>query len=279
MSKKLFIAAILLTTIQYSAIAQYYYKDILGTKQVMTERKALQDQKKRTVSVKSFESDGTASTGFFCEKQISKDYRKIETYTKSLATGRSIVTSFFSKNGLLLKTTDSSETNFSSITYAYDNKNNITSITSVSRSNDDDFVTSLLEVRKYTYNDRSLPVKMMLVRNSKDSMEVDFTIDDKGNISEEQEVAVYGKHYYYYYDDSSRITDIVRYNLVKQKAIPDFIFEYNDAGQMVQMIATEEGISGNYYLWKYSYVGDLRTEDKCFSKEKQLQGYFQYDYE
>jgi hypothetical protein len=279
MSKKLLIAAILLITIQYSATAQYYYKDILGTKQVMTERKALQDQKKRTVSVKSFESDGTASTGFFCEKQISKDYRKIETYTKSLATGRSIVTSFFSKNGLLLKTTDSSETNFSSIAYAYDNKNNITSITSVSRSNDDDFVTSLLEVRQYTYNDKSLPVKMMLIRNSKDSMEVDFTIDDKGNVSEEQEVAVYGKHYYYYYDDSSRITDIVRYNLVKQKAIPDFTFEYNDAGQMVQMIATEEGISGNYYLWRYSYTGDLRTEDKCFSKEKQLQGYFQYEYE
>jgi hypothetical protein len=279
MIRKLFIAAILLTSVQYSAIAQYYYKDILGTKQVIAERKALQEQKKRTVSVKSFEADGTASQGFFCLKKISKDYRKIETYTKSLATGRSIVTSFFDKNGLLLKTIDSSETNFSSISYTYDNKNNVTAITSVSRSNDDDFVTSLLEVRQYIYNDKSLPVKMLLIRNSKDSMEVDFTIDEKGNVTEEQEVAVYGQHYYYYYDDSSRITDIVRYNLVKQKAIPDFIFEYNDAGQMVQMIATEEGISGNYYLWRYAYNGGLKTEDKCFSKEKQLQGYFEYEYE
>jgi len=279
MIRKLFIAAILLVIIQCCANAQYYYKDILGTKQVIAERKTLQDQKKRTVVVKSFEADGNPSEGFFCEKKISKDYRKIETYTKSLATGRSIVTSYFDKKGLLIKTTDSSETNFSSITYIYDNKNNISVITSTSRSNDYDYVNSLVETRQYTYNDKSLPVKMMLTRNNKDSLEVDFTLDEKNNVSEEQEVAIYGKHYYYYYDDSSRITDIVRYNLVKQKVIPDFLFEYNDDGQLVQMIATEEGVSGNYYLWKYSYENNLRTEDKCFAKDKQLQGYFQYEYQ
>jgi hypothetical protein len=279
MSRKLFIAAILLVTIQYSAIAQYYYKDILGTRQVIAERKTLADLKKRTVIVKSFEADGSESNGFFCEKKISKDYRKIETYTKSPATGKSIVTSYFDKKGLLIKTTDSSETNFSKIEYAYDAKNNVSVITSTSRSNDYDYVTSLVEVRQYTYNDKSLPVKMMLIRNAKDSMEVDFTLDAKNNVSEEQEVAVYGKHYYYYYDDSSRVTDIVRYNLVKQKVIPDFLFEYNDAGQLIQMIATEEGVSGNYYLWKYSYENNLRTEDKCFAKDKKLQGYFQYEYQ
>ena len=279
MNRKLFIAATLLVTVQCSADAQYYYKDILGTRQVISERKALADLKKRTVVVKSFEADGSESNGFFCEKKISKDYRKIETYTKSLATGRSLVTSYFDKKGLLIKTTDSSETNFSSIAYVYDTKNNISVITSTSRSNDYDYVTSLVEVRQYTYNDKSLPVKMMLIRNAKDSMEVDFTLDTKNNVSEEQEVAVYGKHYYYYYDDSSRITDIVRYNLVKQKVIPDFLFEYNDAGQLIQMIATEEGVSGNFYLWKYSYENNLRTEDKCFAKDKKLQGYFQYEYQ
>jgi hypothetical protein len=279
MIKKLFIAAILLLTIQYTTVAQYYYKDIMGTKQVIAERKALQDQKKRVISVKSFEADGTASMGFFCLKKVSKDYRTIETYTKSLSTGRSLVTSYFDKNGLLVKTTDSSETNFSSISYTYDNKNNIAIITSTSRSNDYDFVTSLVEVRQYTYNDKSLPVKMLQIRNNKDTMEVDFTIDDKNNVSEESEVAVYGKHYYYYYDDSSRITDIVRYNLVKQKAVPDFTFDYNAAGQMIQMIATDEGVSGNFSIWKYSYQGNLRTEDKCFSKDSHLLGYFEYEYE
>lgn len=279
MTRKLFIAAILLLAIQQIASAQYYYNDILGTQQVMSERKALQTQKKRSVSVKSFEADGTASVGFFCLKQISKDYRTIETYTKSLAAGRSIVTSFFDKKGLLLKTTDSSETNFSSIVYTYDTKNNITLITTLSKSNDDDFVTSLLEVRQYTYNDKSLPVKMMLIRNNKDSMAVNFVIDDNGNVSEEQEIAATGKHYYYYYDDSSRITDIVRFNPEKQKAIPEFTFEYNDAGQQVQMVVTDENVTDNYYLWKYSYDGNLRTKDQCFSKDSQLQGYFEYEYE
>src|ERR1700679_1925972 len=114
MIRKLLVAAILLTAFDYSAVAQYYYKDILGTKQVIIERKALEDQKKRIVNVKSFEADGTESEGFFCQKKISKDYRKIETFTKSPATGRSIVTSYFDKKGLLTKTIDSSETNFSS---------------------------------------------------------------------------------------------------------------------------------------------------------------------
>jgi hypothetical protein len=287
MTWKILIAAILLSTVQLSAAAQYYYKDILGNKQVLAERKAFEDQQKRTVDVKSFDGDGTESTDFFCEKKISKDYRKIETFTRSGSTGKSILTSYFDQQGLLTKTTDSSETNTTDITYQYDNKNNLSLITSVSRSNDDDFVVALTETRKYTYNDKGWPIEMLLTRNRKDSTEFDFTEDSVGNVIEEEEMADHGNHYYYYYNDNNMLTDIVRYNVAQQKAIPDFVFEYNSAGQIIQMIATEElvqmidrkeQIVNNYLIWKYNYEDGLRTDERCFSKDKQLQGYFQYEY-
>ena len=60
--------------------------------------------------------------------------------------------------------------------------------------------------------------------------------------------------------------------------MPDFLFEYNSAGQVTQMITTEEGISNNYFTWKKTYNDGLRIIEKCFSKEKELLGYFEFEY-
>jgi hypothetical protein len=60
--------------------------------------------------------------------------------------------------------------------------------------------------------------------------------------------------------------------------MPDFLFEYNSAGQVTQMITTEEGISNNYFTWKNTYNDGLRIIEKCFSKEKELLGYFEFEY-
>ena len=51
--------------------------------------------------------------------------------------------------------------------------------------------------------------------------------------------------------------------------LPDYIFEYNNAGLVTQMTATEEG--GSYYfIWKYTYDNGLRVKEKCFSKEEDV---------
>ena len=259
--------------------AQYYYKDILSNKQLVADMALYKEHKIKTIEVNSFEPDQTPSKGFFCEKKISKDYHKMETFSRSFVTNKSILTTTFDTKGQLIKSIDSTDVNSATSEYEYDNNGNLVSITSDSRSSDDDFTTALNEVRQYSYNDKGQLEKMLRIKNKKDTTEIDFTIDEKGNITEEIEVAVYGNHYYYYYDTQNRLTDIVRYNIVKQKPIPDFMFEYNDDNQVEKMVATQEGVNSNYFVWRYLYDDKLRIKEKCFSKEGDLLGYFEYQYE
>lgn len=135
--------------------------------------------------------------------------------------------------------------------FEYDEKDNIISITSYTHSSDEDFTTSLKEVHQYTYNEKGNPVKMLRIKNDKDSTQIDFMLDAKGNVTDEIEPGANGRHYYYYYDDKNRLTDIVKYNVVKGGLRPDFVFEYNSEGQITQMLSVEEGVSADYYTWKY----------------------------
>lgn len=259
--------------------AQYYHKDIISVKQAIEEKNALQERSIRNVIVHSFEPDGTASEGFYCEKKISRDFRKIETTTRSAGTTESLLTSWYNDKGQLTRSSDSSEITAATTLYEYDEKGNIFRITSYTHSSDDDFITSLKEVHQYSYNEKNQPVKMLKIKNDRDSSLVDFLYDEKGNLTDEIEPGKNGKHYYYYYDDKNRLTDIVKYNVVKGGLRADFIFEYNSAGQVTQMISIEEGLSGDYLTWKYIYNEGLRIIEKCFSRDKKLLGYFEYEYD
>ena len=262
-----------------AADAQYYYKDILSNKQVLAERMVLKEQKIRNILVHSFEGNKEASPGFFCEKKISKDYRKVETYTKSNLTGKSLLTTQYNDQDQLIQSTDSSELSVTTSVYQYDAKGNVSSITSYSHSNDDDFSTRLVEEHLYLYEGGKNPVKMIRTRNHKDTASIIFTADERGNIVDENDLGKNGKHYYYYYNDKNRLTDIVKYNAQQRKLLPDFLFEYNSAGQVTQMVTVEEGMSNDYYTWKYVYNDGLRIIEKCFSKENILLGYFEYEYD
>lgn len=275
MIKTVFAFAILLMAFN-TTNAQYYYKDILSNKQLIAEMAQLKEQKIRTVSLKSFEDDGMPSEGFFCEKKISRNYTSAETLTKSNITGASVFTSNFNEKGLLLQTVDSSEISSSTSLYTYYDNGKIKSITSILRSSDDDFKNEIKEEHFYEYNDKETPVKMTVVKNFGDSIAYIFSTDENNNVTIEKNTRT-GDTYYYYYDTKNRITDVVRLNQFNQKMLPDYMFEYNNAGLITQMTTTEEG--GSYYfIWKYSYENGLRTKEKCYSKEKRLMGSIEYEY-
>ncbi|MEY2918003.1 MAG: hypothetical protein RIS73_1717 [Bacteroidota bacterium] len=256
--------------------AQYYYKDILSTKQVIAEMAQLKEQKIKTVSLKSFEDDGSPSEGFFCEKRLSKNYSTAEMLTKSFVTGASVFTSSFTNKGLLIQTIDSSEISSSTSVYSYADNDKIKSIVSIVRSSDDDFKNEIREEHLYEYDEKGLPIKMIRIKNSGDSTIFLFSTDEKNNISIEKNTKT-GDTYYYYYDTKNRITDVVRLNQFNQKMLPDYIFEYTNTGLVAQMTTTEEG--GSYYfIWKYTYDNGLRIKEKCFSKEKRLMGTIEYEY-
>lgn len=275
MIKTVFASAVIFV-FSFSASAQYYYKDILSNNQLIAEMAQLREQKIKSISLKSFEDDGSPSEGFFCEKKINRNYTAVETLTKSNVTGASEFTSTFNDKALLLQTLDSSDISSSTSTYTYTGSNKIKSIVSIIRSSDDDFKNEIKEEHIYEYNDKDLPVKMTRIKNNTDSTSFVFSTDDNNNVSIEKNTKT-GDTYYYYYDNKNRITDVVRMNQFNQKMLPDYIFEYNNAGLIAQMTTTEEG--GSYYfIWRYTYDNGLRIREKCYSKEKRLMGTIEYEY-
>ena len=274
--KKSVLAVITLFATTLNASAQYYYKDILSSRQLIAEMATLKEQKIRTVILNSFEDDGSPSDGFFCERKINKAYNTVETFTKSYVTGASVFTSLFNEKGLLSKTIDSSDISSSTSIYTYYDNDKVKSILSIVRSSDDDFKNEITEEHTYEYDAQNQPIKMTRKKGNNDITVYIFSEDENKNISIEKNTKT-GDTYYYYYDNKNQITDVVRLNKFNQKMLPDYIFEYNNAGLITQMTTTEEG--GSYYfIWKYSYENGLRTREKCYSKERRLMGTIEYEY-
>ncbi|MEO5782666.1 MAG: hypothetical protein ABIQ07_05305 [Ginsengibacter sp.] len=268
----------LLTIFSYTANAQFFYKDIWTNQQQVKEFSILKNENIRTVAVKSFEDDGEPSEDFFCERKIDKNFTRSETVTRSIITQQSLLVSYYNERGWITKTVDSTQTSLAKVEYDYDNKGHIILVTSFVKANDEN--GGITETHQYIYNAGGKPEKMIRKKNNRDLSTVNFTVDDKGNIIDEEEISrgVKGRKYLYYYDDKNRLTDVVHYNERAKRLLPDYMYEYNPSGQIKQMTTTEDNIS-NYYIWKYTYNDQrLRDTEKCYSKERRLLGSIQYQY-
>ncbi len=258
--------------------AQYYHKDIWNAQQLTKEMAIIKQENIRTVSIKSFEDNGEPSKEFFCEKRMDKNHRMAQTVTRSNVTDQSLLTSHFNTNGLILKTTDSTVSALNRTMYNYDNNNRITEVKTFTKADDD--AEGIEEIRIYSYNANGNLEKMVRKKNMMQLSTVTFKVDDKGNVVEEEELSANNnssKHFYYY-DDNNRLTDVVNYNERANRLLPDYMYEYNDLGQITQMTATEVG-SSNYYIWKYTYNQQkLRETERCLSKERRLLGSVRYQY-
>ena len=272
--KKLFFAGFIL--LSFNALqAQYYYKDLVSNAQVVADMKAYKKNKIKKIVLKSFEDNGEESRGFFCEKKLNRDYSKAELYTRADISAASLFTSTFDKEGKLLNTYDSSLLSVTHIIYSYTPENLINSITSTVRSTDEDFSNEIKEEHFYKYEDGK-PAKMIRVKNGRDTTDILLALDDNGNVAIEKDTKN-GTKFFYYYDAKNRLTDIVQANEYSQRAKPDYIFEYNNAGLLTQMTAVEEG-SKSFYVWKYNYENGLRIKERCFTDERKLMGSIEYEY-
>jgi len=275
MIKKLLIACSMFA-LATDATAQYYYKDLVSNKILLDEMQKYKEEKVRTVNIKSFENDGSPSEDFFCQRKINKSYTKVEMLTKSNITGASVFTSYFTKEGALLRTVDSSDLAVATSTYEYDAAGRIASIKSFAHSSDSDFVNTMQEVHTYEYDTNGKPTKLLRTKTSGEVNTILFSTDESGNVTIEKDTKT-GKAYYYYYDTKKRLTDVVVLQERSQKLLPDYIFEYNNNGQIAQMTTTEEG-GNNYFIWRYNYDNGLRIREKCFDKARNLLGTIEYEY-
>src|SRR5215813_9623149 len=105
----------LLVTI--NSYCQYYYNDIVTTRQTNEQYSLLKKNHVQQVSAKSYEADGELTTDFVLEQKITADASEITTTSEYLSTGKSVSQSSYT-NDKISKTITTTEHVTSTITYS-----------------------------------------------------------------------------------------------------------------------------------------------------------------
>lgn len=258
--------------------AQYYYKDIMNTAAINKEFAILKSAQIKIIKLKSFEDNDEPTEGFFCEKKIKPDFSQSEMLSKSYITGESLLKTDYNPQGFITRAVTSTPTSSNTIEYVYGATGNVIKITTIAFGDYDS--SKIIETHEYTYSANNKPEKMLRKKNNILISTINFKTDDKGNVIEENATGNSNdQKYYYYYDTQNRLTDIVHFNAIAQKLLPDFMFEYDQQNQPKQMIAVDES-ARNYYIWRYAYTDkNLPDIQKCYSKEKRILGTIEFEYQ
>jgi YD repeat-containing protein len=271
------IITIFLLSFALAANSQYYYKDLLVTRQSMQQLQQFKATKVKAVKLTSYEANGVVTEDFAGEQSVNNNYTVVTTFTKSRLSDSSELTTFYNSAGQLIKTVDSTDGFKSTTEYSYDNNNRLTNITNNSASTGQ---ATEKEQHIWSYNAKGIPEKMLKIKNNVDTTYITFVGDEKGNVIEEHSIRK-GRSlpsYYYYYDDNNRLTDIVRYNERAQRLLPDYVFEYDEEGRVSTVIIVPEQGS-DYEKWFYSYYENgLKGQEACYNKRQELQGRIEYQY-
>jgi hypothetical protein len=261
------------------ANSQYYYNDIVGAKAFGDRMKDYVTNKVKTINAVGFDKEGAKTSDFNEYQEVNAQNNTLRITTRN---GQTITrqTYQFDPQFHLSSLIDSSGPIKSITAYQYNNSGNIISIkTSTLDADSSEFSEG--EEHQWIYNSNGKPEKMWRIINGKDSTEFRFTIDEKGNAADEQQYrrGTGINPVYYYYTDNNQISDIVRYNTRAKRLLPDFMFEYDENGRMIQKITTLSTIKPDYLIWRYGYnEKGLKTKEALFTKDKTLTGRIEYQY-
>ncbi len=258
--------------------SQYYYLDIIGTKQTNQQYNLIRTHQLKRINAVSFEGNNQPSKDFLLEQTVAKDGRQIITHSATVGSTQSFFISHY-ENNRLVKTVDSSNNARNTVVYNYDNAGRITSINSINKDFDGTFINS--ENHTWTYNEKDLPVSMLKVKNEKDTTLVLFIFDDQENVAEERwkKNNRITETYYYYYNPKKQLTDVVRFSRKAKAMIPDYTLDYDNNGRITEMRQTQ-ATSANYLIWKYVYNDKgMKEKEYVFNKQKELLGKIEYSYQ
>ena len=278
---KLPIGCLLLCMVTQTSKAQYFYKDLIATRENASHWQSYRDNRVKSVTLSSFEADGKPTEGFVGEKLLSDDCSEITTHTKTTGTTDSWIIAFYSPQGRLLKNTDTSDTYRNVTVYQYDDRGRIRAITDTSIETDNQLRDVEQHLWSYDANHSDKPSSMLKITNGTDTTYVRFVLDEKGNVAEEHasRLGAAMPVIYYYYDASNRVTDIVRYSPGAQRLLPMNMFEYGEDGKMESMLIVPEEGNSFYQKWYYEYnEKGLKVKDFCYNKQKELLGSVNYEY-
>jgi len=268
--------------------AQYYYKDLIGTREINQMIKLYLSNKVLAAEATGFDGDGIKNSDFSETHDFSatNNLLKIATRNKTAITNESYR---FDSKGLLTNMSDTSSSLVSptthtylvsTTTYTYNDEDNPVLIKNTVTDASDSIYAN--ELHQWFYNNQGKPVRMLKILNNNDTTEVRFTLGERGNVVEELPFIkhVSGEKTYYYYDDKNRLTDIVRYNAKARRLLPDYMFEYTDKNRVSQKITTLSMMDLGYLIWRYVYDDKgLKTKEASFNKDKVMTGKIEYSYQ
>ncbi len=263
--------------------AQYYYNDIIGTRETNQQMASYLSNKVRTVSATGFDQRGAKASGFseFHEVKENGTALKISSITDL---NKTVTYSRFDKQGRVFSIADSSTAVDNTTSYEYDSKGNISKVQNTVTDSASQFDHT--EIHQWFYDEQGKPARMWRIINNPgnsghDTIEVRFLKDENGNIGEERTFRknVETGYLYYYYDEKNRLTDIVRFNTRLKKLMPDIMFEYDENDRVIQKITTTSSQSLGYLIWRYIYDSKgLKTKEALFNGDKELTGKIEYSY-
>lgn len=260
------------------ASCQYYYLDVVGTRQTNEQHKKLAQTGFKKVVASSFEGNSQPSTDFKLEQTITNNGTVVVTNSATVNSGEAFFTSYFTNN-LLVKTVDSSNNAINSVLYKYNDGGNLEATIATNRDFDGTLISTEQHVWSYYTNGK--PAQMVKIINNTYSLFIKFILDEAGNVGEEKwfKNDRLSENWYYFFNNANNLTDIVRYNRKAKQMLPDFMFEYDAAGMITQMIQTQS-VNANYLIWRYVYnPNGLKQREIVFNKQKELLGKIEYNYQ
>ena len=257
--------------------AQYYYKDIIGTKETSDLIKSYRTNKVSKVLLNSYDAENTKNDDFYVEQVFSATNQYLKTITRFGDANESILISYTDANNNVIKTVDSSQAITTTSIYKYGTDGLLESVVSISS---DTARSNQAEEHRWEYKENKI-ARMLRIKDKKDTAYITFKTDDKGNIVEEQSLrkGISSEPVYYYYDNNNRLTDIVRFSSKAKRLLPEYLFEYSPSNQVIQKI-TVPANSSDYLIWRYQYdEKGLKIKEAIFDKRKQLTGKIEYLYQ
>jgi len=261
-----------------SLFSQYYYNDIVSNSQSNKQYQLFKSNKIKSVKVTSYDAQNKSMKDFSLTQDFSSDFTKSVTSSTVDSSAASTLTTFYDNNKVI-GTSNFTKGIETKTDYSYDEKGRLLSI--VSATTDTAFNNNATEQHIWFYNQQNHIDYMLKIKNVNDTTRIEFINDQHGNVIEEhwKKKNKSIETYYYYYNENSLLTDIVRFNKRVQKLLPDFLFEYDDLGRVIQMKQVPAG-SSNYFIWKYVYNDKgLKQEETCLDKQKEPLGKMVYRYQ
>lgn len=261
--------------------AQFYFQDIVTASNSGKNFQLLKKNQVKKVTVTSIEPDGNETEGFGIVQIVNVPGNLLTTVTTSAITGTAELNTFFNAAGFPVKIVDSGASTITNVNYSYDAAGHLLALSSSSHQPDDTNHYTIREDHLFNYSAEGKLTGMLKIKDKHDTLKVVFVPAENGLPGEEQWFKNNRKTetWFYYYDDKNNLTDIVRYNSTAKKMLPDYVYEYDAAGNLTQQTVVQAG-TNFYRLWIYDYdEKGLKKSETIFNKGKEQEGRIIYTYE